>query len=143
MRRITVICAGLMLALGMVGCTPATQTKVANAVLTASTVIKSFQAAEITSHQQGLITDADHQFIQMELGNVALAGKALDSCVGSATNTAGDLACLSVTGTAIDQINAAGVDGIKSPQAKQEFQAAMAAFKVALASIQAVLGGGK
>jgi len=143
MKRITTICAGLLLALVMAGCTPATQTKVANAVLTASTVIKSFQAAEINSHQQGLISEADHQFIQLELGNVAVAGKALDSCVASATNVQGDLVCLSTAQTAIDQIDAAGGDGINSAQAKRDFKAAMAEFKISLATIQAVIGGAK
>lgn len=125
----------------LTGCPASTQSKVANAALTASTVVKSFQAAEITSHQQGLVSDADHQFIEREIGNVATVGKALDSCIASATSTAGDVACISTASTAIDQINTDGGLGIKSAQAKQDFQAAMAAFKVALASVSAVLGG--
>ena len=146
MKRIITIAAGLLLTLScamLTGCPKATKSKVANAVLTASTVIKDFQQSEITSHQQGLISDTDHQFIEQELGNVAIAGKALDSCVASATNSAGDVACISTTTTAIGQINAAGGLGIKSAQAKQDFQAAMSAFNVALASVSAILGGGQ
>jgi hypothetical protein len=144
MKRIALAILALALAaIGMTGCPASTQQKVAQAAQTASIVVVNFQQAEIVSYQQGLISAQDHQFIEQELGNVAVAGKALDSCIATATNTAGDLACIQTASTAINTINQQGGLGIKSATAKQEFQAAMAAFNTSLATITAVLGGAK
>jgi hypothetical protein len=142
-RSIALFAVLALAAIGMTGCPASTQQKVAQAAQTASIVVVNFQTAEIVSYQQGIISAQDHQFIEQELGNVAVAGKALDSCIATATNTAGDLACIQTASTAINTINQQGGLGIKSATAKQEFQAAMAAFNTSLATITALLGGAK
>jgi hypothetical protein len=141
MKRITAVLALAVAAIGLAGCPATTQVKVAQAAQTASIVVVNFQKAEIVSHSNHLISDADHQFIEGELANSATAGTALDSCIKTATNNAGYLACLTTTQTAINTIIANGGTGIKSAQAKQDFQSAMAAYNVALATAKALLGG--
>jgi len=143
MKQLFAIAVLALAAVGLVGCPASTQQKVAQAAQTASIVVVNFQTAEIASYQQGLISPADHQFIEQELGSVAVAGKALDSCIATATNTTGDLACIQTATTAINTINNQGGLGIKSATAKQEFQAAMTAFNTSLATITALLGGAK
>ena len=141
MKRIVIVAVLAVFAVGLSGCPATTQIKVAQAAQTASIVVVNFQKAEIVSFQQGLISPNDHQFIEGELTNSATAGIALDSCIKTATNNAGYLACLTTTQTAINTIADNGGTGIKSAQAKQDFQAAMAAYNVALATAKALLGG--
>jgi hypothetical protein len=141
MKRIALLTLLTLAAIGIVGCPATTQVKVAQAAQTASIVVVNFQKAEIVSYQQRIISPADHQFIEAELANSATAGVALDSCIKTATNNTGYLACLSTTQTAINNISANGGTGIKSAQARQDFQAAMAAYNVALATAKALLGG--
>ena len=141
MKRIMIAAVLALATFGLVGCPATTQVKVAQAAQTASIVIVNFQKAEIASYQQGVISAADNQFIEQQLGNVATVGQALDSCIKSTGTTAGDLACVTTAETAINTIAANGGTGIKSAQAKQDFQAAMSAFNVALSTLSAVLGG--
>lgn len=143
MKRIMSVVLLSVLSLVLVGC-PANSTQrqnVAQAAQTASSVVKAAQTAEITAHEQGQVTDADHQFIEKEFLAVSIVGKTLDSCIGITTSTAGDLACISTATAQLDQINNDGGLYIKSDQAKQTFQATMAALKVALVAISQVLGG--
>ena len=141
MKRIAIAAVLAIFAIGLSGCPATTQVKVAQAAQTASIVVVNFQKAEIVSFQQGLISSADHQFIEGELANSATAGIALDSCIKTATNNAGYLACLTTAQTAVNTIISNGGTGIKSAQAKQDFQSAMAAYNVALATAKAFLGG--
>ena len=141
MKRILLLTAIMLAGVGIIGCPATTQVKVAQAAQTASIVVVNFQKAEIVSYHNDLISVADHQFIEAELANSATAGIALDSCIKTATNNTGYLACLSTAQTAINTIAINGGTGIKSVQAKQDFQAAMAAYNVALATAKALLGG--
>lgn len=143
MKRILSLAGVLSIALMLAGC-PATSTQrqqVAQAAQTASTVVVAFQQGEIIAHEQGVVSNADHIFIQKELKNVSVVGKALDSCILSATTAAGDVACIQTATTAIDQINADGGLYIKSAKAQADFQTSMGALKIALTAISQVLGG--
>ena len=141
MKRIVIKAILALPVIGLVGCPTSTQVKVAQASQTASIVIVNFQKAEIASYQQGVVSAADHQFMETELGNVAVVGKTLDSCIKTATNNSGYLACIATAEGAVNTISTNGGIGIKSAQAKQDFQAAMSAFNVALAAISTILGG--
>jgi hypothetical protein len=129
------------LALALMGCPAAQRQQVAQALQTASTVVQSFQQAEIVSHNQGVVSDDDHHFIEQQLLTVAAAGKTADSCVQTTTTVAGDIACVNTMATMVDQVNTQGGLYIKSAQAKQDFQLAMTGLKAALATINAILGG--
>jgi hypothetical protein len=113
--------------------------QVAMAAENASIIVKGFQAGEITAHQQGLIPDADHQFIQKELVTVAGLGKTTDSCIASTTTNAGIVACVNTAIAEIDQVNNDGGLYLKSDKAKSEFQLAMTGVKTALSVISTLM----
>ena len=130
----------VLLAVVMAGCpSSTTQQKAALAAQNASTVVVAFQQAEISSYQAGLIPPADHQFIEAQLVTVGETGKALDSCIRTATNSAGTVACVNVAVVTINQINTQGGLYIKSAGAKQDFQLAMTGVTAALNVLSAVL----
>lgn len=147
------VTAGLLSML-LTACPNSTQqAQIAQAALTASTVASSAQQAEIAAYQQGkacnasgasgciVISDTDHHFIEQQFGSLATMGKALDSCIRTSTTNAGAVACISTATSAIDEINSQGGLYIKSAAAKQDFQTAMAALKVALIAVSQVIGG--
>jgi type II secretory pathway pseudopilin PulG len=152
MKRL-LLWGSLSLTLVLTACPNSTQqAQIAQAALTASTVASAAQQAEITAYQQGkqcppssstclTISDADHHFIQEQFATLGTVGKTLDGCIRSSGTPAGAVACISTATSAVDQINQQGGLYIKSPQAKQDFQAAMAALKVALVAISQVIGG--
>ena len=115
----------------------------ANAAQNISIIVEDFQQGEISSHNAGLIPDADHQFIQKELLTVATLGKTADLCIKDTTNTAGIVTCLNTAASSIDQINTDGGLYLKSDKAKTTFQIAMIGVKTTLNSIAATLGGAK
>jgi len=129
------------LALLLAGCPAANQQKVAQAVNNISIITAGLQQAEISAHQQGLIPDGDHRFVEQQMLSLAQAGKAADACIRTATNTAGDIACINTVISTVDQINAQGGLALKSEKAKTEFQTAMASIKTVLESIEIALGG--
>lgn len=130
------------LALVLIGCPAQQRQQVAQALQTASTVVQSFQQAEIVSHNQGVISDDDHHFIEQQLLTIAGAGKSADTCVKTTTTVAGDIACVNTMVTMVDQVNSQGGTYIKSAQAKQDFTLAMTGLKAALQTVTAILGGG-
>jgi len=143
MKRLIALTGSFLVAIALTGCPASSsqRTQVAQAAQTASTVVVAFQQGEIVAHNQGVVSDADHLFIQKELLTVSTVGKTLDSCILSTTTTAGDIACIQTASTAVDQINSDGGLYIKSANAKADFQAAMAALKISLTAISQVLGG--
>ena len=143
MKRILIASVALVMSLGMIGCpmNSTQQQQAAQASLQASTVLKVAQQGEIAAAQNGFIPAADHQFIQIQFENVALLGKTLDSCVRTANNNGAAIICLNTAITNVDQMNTNGGLGLKSVQAKQDYQLAMTAIRTVFASIVATLGG--
>jgi hypothetical protein len=148
MKRFTSIAAGFTLAIVcivMAGCPANVQQRqqAAAAAQNISIIVSDFQQGEIASHTAGLISEADHIFIQRELVTVATLGKTADSCILLAVDTPGVVTCLNSASTSIDQINSDGGLYLKSDKAKTTFQLAMIGVKTTLTSIAAVLGGTK
>lgn len=130
------------LAVCLAGCPSGTQQqKIAQAADDASVVILNFQQAEIIAHQNGAISDADHTFIQQQLVTVSTLGKTTDSCIRTATNTQGVLQCANSAINTIDQLNTQGALGIKSAQARTDYQIAMLGLRTALSTIVTLEGG--
>lgn len=123
------------------GCSPTQQKQVAQALQTSAIIVQTFQQGEIAAHQAGTIPDADHLFIQKQLLSLAQSGKAADSCVKTATNKAGWLACLTTEAGTIDALNQEGALYLKSDKAKTDFNLAMIGIRTSLQTIEAVLGG--
>lgn len=141
MKR-TLLTLGLLVAvLPLAGCPSQQRQQVAQALQTASTVVQSFQQAEIASAQQGVISAEDHQFIEAEILTLAQAGKTADTCVKTTTNVAGDIACVNALVATVDNLNSQGALHIKSADAKEKYQLAMVGVKAALQTITAILGG--
>lgn len=118
-----------------------TQQQVAQAAQNASIAVQGFQQVEIAAHTAGTISDADHQFIQQELINVAAVGQTADSCIQTATTKAGTIQCVNTALQTVDQLNAAGALSIKSQDAKEKYQIAMTGVRTALAVIVTIEGG--
>ena len=130
----------VLLAVAMAGCPSATtQQKAALAAQNASTIVVAFQKSEISSFQAGLVPAADHQFIEAQLVTVGQLGLTLDSCIRTATTSAGTVACVNTATATINQINTDGGLYIKSAGAKQDFQLAMTSLNAALAVLTTVI----
>ena len=126
----------------LAGCPSGTnQQKIAQAAQDASQVVLAFQQGEIVAHQSGTISDADHQFIQEQLVTVSALGKTTDSCIRTATTTAGTIQCANTAITTIDNLNTQGALHLKSTQAKTDFSIAMLGLRTALATIVTIEGG--
>lgn len=147
LRIIITAIAGLVLGatcVGLIGCPANSATQLqqaATASENAAVIVQGFQNAEIAAHTQGLISDADHQFIEREIGTVAQLGKTTDTCIASAAAQSGALSCINAAVTELDTINANGGLYIKSPAAKADFQVAMTGVKAVLVAIETTLGG--
>jgi hypothetical protein len=130
----------VLLSVVLAGCpSTSTQQKAALAAQNASVIVVAFQKAEISSYQAGLIPAPDHQFIEAQLVTVGQLGLALDSCIRTATNSAGTVACVGVMTASINEINTQGGLYLKSAGAKQDFQLAMTSLNAALAVLTTVL----
>ncbi len=114
--------------------------QVAQAAQNASIIVQGFQQGEIAAHQQGMIPDSDHQFVQKELLTLSRLGKTTDTCIGSTTTNAGIVACVNTAIAEVDQINKDGGLYLKSDKAKTEFQLAMTGVKTALSVISTLMG---
>jgi hypothetical protein len=143
MKRIALATGVFLITLCMVGCpmNSTQQQQAANASLQAATVFKTAQAGEITAFQNGLIPAADHQFIELQFGNVAQIGKTVDSCIAAASAQAGVFTCLNAAITNLDTMNTNGGLELKSTQAKTDYALAMTSIRTVFASIEATMGG--
>jgi hypothetical protein len=139
LRGLTLIML-LPLTLMLSGCPSAQRQQAAQAAENASIIVRGFEDGEIIAHQQGLIPDADHLFIQKEMITVAGVGKAADSCIASTTTNAGIVACANTAVAEIDQINTDGGLYLKSDKAKTDFQLAMVGVRTALQVIATIFG---
>lgn len=142
MKRIASFTLTLLATLFLAGCPSGTnQQKIAQAAQDASQVVLAFQQGEIVAHQSGSISDADHEFIQEQLVTVSTLGKTTDSCIRTATTTAGTIQCANTAISTIDNLNTQGALHIKSTQAKTDFSIAMLGLRTALATIVTLEGG--
>lgn len=134
--------AASLLPLGLAGCPSATSAQLQSAAQAsdnAAVIVRGLETAEISAHQQGLIPDADHQFIQTEILALAQLGKTTDACIGTAGSAAGAVTCLQTAATTVSQIQAEGATRLKSPQAQQDFNIALTGMKTVLDSLAVVL----
>lgn len=126
--------------LTLAGCpSGTTQQKAAQASENAAIIVQGLQASEIAAHNQGLIPDADHTFIETEVLALSQVGKTVDSCIRTAGTPAGTVSCLNLAVNQVDQMQAEGALKLKSTQAKQDFSIALTGVKAVLVSIQAVV----
>ena len=143
MKRVIALTCLMLVAIVLTGCPAQNGSQLqqaATASENAAIIMQGFENAEITAHTQGLIPDADHQFIQKEVATVAALGKTTDSCIATAGTSTGAVSCLSTAITEIDQINSDGGLYLKSASAKQDFSLAMTGIKTVLVSIETMLG---
>jgi len=140
-NRIFCITACIAVVLITTGCPANQQQAAANASLQASTIISTAQQGEIVAHNQGLIPDADHQFVQQEFENLGQVGKTVDACIGSASGKAGVFTCLNSAISSVDQMQQQGTLNLKSTNAKQTFSTVISGVRGVLATIEATLGG--
>lgn len=117
------------------------QQQVLRASDNAALVVAAGQKAETTAFNDGLISQADHSFIEQQFGSVGQVMKAVDSCVAGSGNKGAILSCLSTAINSVDAINANGGLYLKSAQAKNDFAVAVGGVRSVLASIEATLGG--
>lgn len=127
----------------LIGCPADTATlqRAAQASENAAIVVQGLETAEIAAHNQGLIPDADHQFIQKEVLTISALGKTTDSCIGGAGTTAGAVVCINTAVTQITQIEADGGLYLKSASAQQQFSIATNAVKTVLLAVETTLTG--
>lgn len=131
-----------VIGLGLTACPNTTQRQqAAQAAQNASIIVQGFQQGEIAAHDQKLIPDDDHVFIQKELITLSGIGKTTDSCIATTTTNPGIIACINTAVAEVDQINKDGGLYLKSDKAKTDFQLAMVGVKTALSVISTVLGG--
>ncbi len=107
----------------------------------AAQVTKAFQQAEITLHQQGLVSNEEHVALQRALIPVAEAGVALDGALRNQPTNAKVLTAVSAALTAVDKLNTDGILRIKNAQAQQTLSLALQSIKSLLLTFQAALGG--
>lgn len=125
------------------GCPANTTTlqKCATASNQAAIIVQGFNTAEIAAHQQGLIPDADHQFIEQQVVSLGEMGKTADGCIRTAGTNAAALVCINSAIATVETINQQGGLYLKSDKAKSEFTLVLAGVKAVLQSLVAVLGG--
>lgn len=145
MRKLSVVSCQLslvgLLVIGLAGCPNANLQRAAQASQNAAIIVQGLETAEIAAHQQNLIPDDDHQFIQREVLALATLGKGTDSCIAAAANVNGAVSCIRTAVTAVDAINADGALNLKSVKAKQDFTIAMSSVKTVLLTIETTLNG--
>jgi len=139
MKRLALLTVPL--ALCLTGCPSATLQKAAQASENAAIIVQGMETAEIAAHTQGLIPDADHQFIQEQVSNLAAIGKTVDSCIGASGTNAAASTCINTALTQVQQIQANGGLYLKSTEAKNDFSIAISGVEGVLVSIETILNG--
>jgi hypothetical protein len=132
-----------LLVLPLTGCPANSGTQLqqaATASENAAIIVQGFENAEIAAHTQGLVSDADHQFIQQQLATVAQLGKTTDTCIADASASQGAVNCINAAVSEIQRINSSGGLYIKSTTAKADFQVAMSGVQAVLVAIETTLG---
>jgi hypothetical protein len=124
----------------LTGCpSGSTAQKAAQASQNAAIIVQGLETAEIAAHQQDLIPQEDHIFIQTEVLALSQLGKTVDSCIRGAGSTAGTVNCISVAVAQVDQMQNEGALRLRSDRAKQEFSIAISGVKAVLVSVQTVV----
>jgi PBP1b-binding outer membrane lipoprotein LpoB len=142
MKRITALASLALVALILTGCPNTSQrVQAAQAAENASIIVNGFEQGEIAAHDQGLIPDPDHLFIQKSMRTVAAMGKTTDGCIGTTTSNAGIVSCINTAIGTVDQLNKDGALYLKSDKAKTDFALAMLGTRTSLAVITVLLGG--
>jgi len=139
MKRLALL--SIFLALPLTGCPSATLQKAAQASENAAIIVQGMETAEIAAHTQGLIPDADHQFIQEQVGNLASIGKTVDSCIGAAGSNQAASTCINTALTQVQQIQTNGGLYLKSTTARNDFSIAVSGVEGVLVSIETILNG--
>jgi hypothetical protein len=140
MKRLALL--AIFLALPLTGCPSLNTTQqqaLANASDNAAKIVGAAQQVEITAHNNTLISDADHQFIETQFNNLGQLGLATDSCIGKASTKTAAIACLQAYTTGAQNIGAQSV-GIKSAQAQAEFNLTITSVEGVLDALQTELG---
>lgn len=113
--------------------------KAVAAIQKAQMILAIFQEAETVAHDNKLIPDGDHAFIQQQLQSITVLNSTAITCVQSTTTPAGVVPCIDTAIAALDGIEQQGGLYLKSDKAKADFKLAMEAAKIALAVIGTVL----
>ena len=136
----------LLVALGwvglpLIGCPAGTQQSAAKASLQVTVVMQSAQQGEIAAHDNHLIPDNEHDFIQRQFITLAEADKAANLCISQAQNKGAVISCLNAAINTVDGINKEGGTFLKSPAAQANFTLATTSIKSILQTIEVTLGG--
>ena len=124
-----------------IGCKPSDQQNAAKASLQVTNVLQAAQDGEIAAHNQKLLSDEDHQFIQRQFITLAEADKATNLCISQAANKGAVINCLNTAVNTVDGINKEGGTFIKNPNTQATFNLTLTSVKSILQTIIAVMGG--
>lgn len=139
-QKVLLLVALGWVALPTIGCPAGTQQSAAKASLQVTVVMQSAQQGEIAAHNNHLIPDNEHQFIQKQFITLAEADKAANACISAAPNKGAVIACLDTAVATVDGINREGGTFLKSPAAQANFTLALTSVKSILQTIEATLG---
>lgn len=140
-KRFMLLSAVLGLTIGwLCGCNNP-QEEAAKASLQVTIVLQAAQQGEIAAHNQALIPDNEHQFIQQQFLTLAQADKAVNACVAQANSKGAVLSCLNTALATVDSIYQSGGLYLKSQTARNDFSIGITGVRAVLASIEASLGG--
>ena len=90
-------------------------------------------------HQQGKVSDEEHQRIQNLLLQVGQSGQQLDNYIRAAKDAKGADAQLQAFLSAVDNLNKQGLIGIKNSEAKASLTLAISTIAALSATIAAAL----
>jgi hypothetical protein len=139
--KVCAVTAVVSLAIGwLCGC-DSPQQEAAKASLQVTIVMQAAQQGEIAAHNQHLIPDNEHQFIQQQFISLAEADKAANLCVSQATNKGAVISCLNAAIGGVDSIYQNGGLFLKSQTARNNFSIAIIGVRGVLSAIEATLGG--
>jgi hypothetical protein len=140
-KRLIAVAGSFLLAIALTGCPAGTQQDAAKASLQVTVVMTAAQQVEITAHNQQLIPDSEHAFIQKQFKSLAEVDKTANTCISAAATKGAVVICINAAVDQVEQINQQGGLYLKSPTAQSDFSMAIASIKGILQTISVTLGG--
>lgn len=100
--------------------------------------VSAFQDAEIILHNEGKISNDEHQTLETLIIQTARAGKVMDQAIQDAHNGKTVQASVDAAAVAASGLLDSGVTQVKNPEAQAELKSAALALKTIVDSILAV-----
>jgi hypothetical protein len=140
MKRVSLFAIAVLAIIGATGCPSSTQS-----LKDFRVALAAVQQGEITAHQDGFISDADHKSNELIIEDVAQAGLAADEALLVLKSNTGATAALTQALTDLDQLNTIGATHITDPLKQQEFHIAVQSVITIVQNVEITLKaqGGK